>query len=172
VKKLKSTLTKDIRSARKIFKENKLKNTQILRQVIGSIRILITENDMISSISWTQYTPYFNDGNTCEFQVNGVEIGLTELGVEFMNNNTVKNYAEQWATDETYSLYYVKQELEGAVDVLTFDSVTNTISLIKTLEKVDDFLLDSTDELRIAFGDHSRVVVDTGGIAVEMYDHD
>ncbi len=173
MKKLKSTLTKDIRSARKIFKENKLKNTEILRQVIGSIKLLITKNDMISSISWTQYTPYFNDGSTSEFNVQSVEIGLTELGAHELNSHGInKYYNEQWAIDETYPLHVIKDALENITDILNFKHTSNTIELIKTLEKVEQFLYDSADELKIAFGDHSRIVVDNGGIAVDMYDHD
>ena len=30
---------------------------------------LFAKSKLIDSFSWTQYTPYFNDGETCEFHV-------------------------------------------------------------------------------------------------------
>ena len=29
-----------------------------------------SDNPAITAVVWTQYTPYFNDGDTCEFSVN------------------------------------------------------------------------------------------------------
>ena len=31
---------------------------------------IFEKSKVIESISWTQYTPYFNDGDSCEFRVN------------------------------------------------------------------------------------------------------
>lgn len=34
---------------------------------------LFQESELIESVGWTQYTPYFNDGDACYFRVNGIE---------------------------------------------------------------------------------------------------
>lgn len=36
--------------------------------VAGEIGKLFTQFPLLESISWTQYTPYFNDGDVCNFR--------------------------------------------------------------------------------------------------------
>lgn len=41
-----------------------------IRKTLGEImKIFFEANPQVASISWTQYTPYFNDGDACEFDV-------------------------------------------------------------------------------------------------------
>lgn len=37
----------------------------------------------IETFSWTQYTPYFMDGDPCEFSVNTYSIDVNDVGVSF-----------------------------------------------------------------------------------------
>ena len=43
-----------------------------------ALKAIFEEYPQIESISWTQYTPYFNDGDSCEFSVNTWDIELNE----------------------------------------------------------------------------------------------
>lgn len=43
---------------------------------------IFKENPHLESVSWTQYTPYFNDGDTCEFTVHSWLTTVDEDGNE------------------------------------------------------------------------------------------
>jgi hypothetical protein len=44
------------------------------------LRPLFESNPVVESISWTQYTPYFNDGDECTFGVN-MELDINEKSI-------------------------------------------------------------------------------------------
>lgn len=78
---------------------------------------LFDANPEIKSVTWTQYTPYFNDGDSCEFGVNDIAI---------------YDPASQKHQD-TWSLEYKKsplaevakkfREIHSAIDSDVFESV-------------------------------------------------
>lgn len=56
---------------------------------------LFEKHSNVESIRWTQYTPYFNDGESCEFGVNDIELYSSKDG----------KYHDAW------SLKYYKSDL-------------------------------------------------------------
>lgn len=40
--------------------------------ILKLAEMAFNENSMITSLYWHQYTPYFDDGNTCTFKIGGV----------------------------------------------------------------------------------------------------
>lgn len=60
------------------FKQLRQQRTEVLKQMeqlasaafSAMARELFEKIPLIKSFSWTQYTPYFNDGDTCEFSAN------------------------------------------------------------------------------------------------------
>ncbi|MEU5166816.1 hypothetical protein [Streptomyces mutomycini] len=138
----------------------------------------LVDDPTIVEFGWRQYTPYFNDGDTCEFSVYGTWVRTTaeaegyvdEDGDEYDNSShygldvdyhpSLGTIESDW-NKETYkhenkryvgpdeNRYNRCQELDGALQSGAFDNV-----LLKT------------------FGDHALVTVRKDSIEVEYYDHD
>lgn len=116
----------------------------------------VLDDEKVAAFRWRQYTPYFNDGDPCEF-------GVGE--VEFKPSPTVVNVKDEcrfcsvgWGRHGTFGdgspgehqdTWARCRELYRAMNSNAFDEV----------------LLD-------AFGDHATVTVTRNGIEVEFYEHD
>lgn len=106
----------------------------------------------IKSLTWTQYTPYFNDGDTCTFRMHDIYFATDE-------NEDFESYREDCEGDnfssDSYSLkdYMDKEE----------------VALCLKLENV----IQSNEELmQEIYGDHVIVVVTANGAETQEYDHD
>lgn len=105
----------------------------------------------LKSFAWTQYTPYFNDGETCHFGVQSYNVWINNWNRDWDNLDDYGDLAELddgeiWPTDAEL------QEMESAVE--TF---------------IDQF---SNEDMLKMFGDHVKVIVTTDGAYTESYDHD
>lgn len=100
----------------------------------------------VKNVRWTQYTPYFNDGDPCEFSTNAGYADLNWDGGE-----------DEEDDEETETVKAETVEVpEGAED--EFQEVLASID--------DSFYKD-------LFGDHVEVTVSRDGtINVEEYEHD
>src|SRR5262245_8220752 len=97
------------------------------------------------AIRWTQYTPYFNDGDPCVFRFNGDT--TIKLGDRTINNED--GFFEDWEFDEGSK----ERDL---------------------LQRIHDSLEISEYVLQSIFGDYVQVTVWRGKeeAEVEDYDHD
>lgn len=101
----------------------------------------------VKAIGWTQYTPYFNDGDPCEFSVHELHASAVDErddevggdGWEYLYGKSTKGFSQKSWDD----LIALKEALNGA-----------------------------EPELEAAFGDHVLVIVTPAGIDVEEYEHD
>lgn len=102
------------------------------------------DHPTVEAIRWEQYTPYFNDGDACEFGVNDFVVKMA-------------NPAEGSEEDE-----------DDSDDDEDDDGFVYGDSTVAALEKEvrDD------DVLEHIFGDHVRVTVTRDGFEVEEYEHD
>ena len=96
----------------------------------------------IESFSWTQYTPYFNDGDECTFSAQ------TE-------------YPQLTFTDGTE----IDINYESGDDMRC--EVAKEIAAVETLLAQFD-----ESDYKEMFGDHVRVVVSRKGAKIEGYDHE
>lgn len=121
--------------------------TEKAREVVTpGLKDFMETHPELVAISWTQYTPYFNDGDTCEFGVNDVYF----TNDPEMLNEHVYDWDYHWgAKDDKYS--------------------ESTLADLKELGKA---LCNADQELLALFGDHVRVIVTKDGIEVEEYIHD
>lgn len=116
----------------------------------------------LKSVAWTQYTPYFNDGDTCEFsaqtdylEVNG-SYDSKELEPEIVVtrgnwNHLNKRYdGRECKPNPSYN-----KSLSDCVD-----------NLSRFIGVFDD------DFYKEMFGDHKRVKLTPNGIDVEDYEHE
>lgn len=115
-----------------------------------SAEIFFQQFPEVESFRWTQYTPYFNDGEPCVFSVHDwYTVNLT-------NGDQLE--------DVYYSEYLNRRNAEAGNEPDLETRVANTLHDL--LGEVDE------DTMLALFGDHAQVIVSRNGIDVEEYDHD
>ena len=144
----------------------------------------------LKSVSWTQYTPYFNDGDTCYFsahtddlEINGVSEYNDDEDNEEHLYDTIKQHVhgvlkteEDVETNKLladkigYSWYANKKIGEEGL----FPNPDYNEPLANALSSISEVLSSIPDEfLQDLFGDHARVTIYADGtIDTEDYDHD
>lgn len=132
-------------------------------------------NGSIKSISWQQYTPYFNDGEECTFSVN------LDLDYAFKVNGESLDESD-FFTVSTYGLHRLScndgsyedwigkypedkiDQVKNADQIILYNILLEIVSLIESIP--DEFLKE-------LFGDHVEVTVKNDGtIETEEYEHD
>lgn len=120
----------------------------------------------LEKFGWTQYTPYFNDGDTCEFSAN-IDYGISINDSEYAED-------EDWYSERNIKSHgtfnRVTREYEGRIDEPNpkFDK-----ELVEITKDIKEFLKHfDNDFYKSQFGDHARVVVSRSGVNVDEYDHD
>lgn len=119
--------------------------------------------DGIEEVRWTQYTPHFNDGEALIFEVNEVEVKLSErFGVEeddgeggdgWLGEYDLYDYVDSNYRNRTYMVNgQSTEEIKAALDAFDLDSFETVVKL--------------------NFGDHAQVTATPAGFAVEIYEHD
>lgn len=130
------------------------------------------KNPGITALKWTQYTPYFNDGDACEFRVN--EVYFTNASPEELEN--VNNYGEYEGEDETVwvvsNMKYAltsKYHAEDAAKILAAGGVDedscNLIDKMISSSEMEDIMQEM-------FGDHVQVTATRDGFDLNDYEHD
>lgn len=109
--------------------------------------------EQVKFFRWTQFTPYFNDGEPCVFHVHDL-YGYTGHEEEELDD---EGSLRGWRDPE---------RLENQFG----DKAAEVCSEFKVLAK--EFGDIPEDILKELFGDHARVTVTRDGIDVEEYSHD
>ena len=116
------------------------------------------QNPLVKSIVWTQYTPYFNDGDTCEFSVGCAT---------FTNATDAENmrWGEYDGEQEDVWTYggdcYGNDDVPAEMNSQLCDSFD---SMIQSSEM--------EDVMEAMFGNHVQVVATRDGFEVNDHDHD
>lgn len=118
----------------------------------------VLDHPLVKALKWSQYTPYFNDGEACEFGVHREPAVSIEGGSDEGGDYEDGFYAS-WDLDRDYY-----PELE-ALDLG---------DLQIRLRKAEDEIGSGRhyDILSEKFGDPAEVTATKEGFAVEYYDHD
>ena len=115
----------------------------------------------LEAVCWTQYTPYFNDGDACEFRVNSIGSGLFAGGPE------VDEGGESWDSGWNGNLWF--SENYTSVDEAYY---AERKALAPALAKTNAAFDSNEEMLRQMFGDHAKVLAYRDGrVVVEEYDH-
>lgn len=122
-------------------------------------KVLFDKHPNLVSISWAQYTPYFNDGDTCEFSAGTDDCNITYLvdGEE--------------DTEEYASMYTARTRVAGEPNYrgVIEPATEKDFALIDFSEFIANF---GDDLLLFMFGDHVRVTMARDGTTTDEYDHD
>lgn len=121
---------------------------------------LFDANPGIKAIVWTQYTPYFNDGDTCEFRVNDLYFTNAE-GEDLDDVSAWGDYEGDNEDVRVFSTWEMKKNQFSGVD----SKVANEFESMFNSNEMQDIL----EEM---FGDHVQVVGTRDGFSVTEYEHD
>lgn len=134
------------------IKEAKKKSKELFSDAFAELsKDLFDENPRLIKFSWTQYTPYFNDGDPCYFSVHNDSdcIELTVLDTD--------------GDPEIFERY--EHPYEPETDEEKFRN--------NLLEKITNFLSNFDEEdLESAFGEGEVIVKRKGNVETEEYSHD
>lgn len=130
------------------------------------------KNPGITALKWTQYTPYFNDGDPCEFRVN--DVYYTNAPADELEN--VNDWGEYEGEDESVwvasnikhtlsSKYYEEEAAKilaaGGVDEDSCNLIDKMISSSEMEEIMEEM-----------FGDHVQVTATREGFDITEHSHD
>ena len=137
----------------------------------GVTKEFFEKNPGVTAVVWTQYTPYFNDGDECVFRVHTPTFTNAPDPENVRWGEYDGDEEDVWAVDNIrYILnsdraYYAdERELilsKGGVNVESCEAFT---SVINSSEMEDIF--------RAMFGDHVQVVATREGFTTTDYEHD
>ncbi len=133
---------------------------------------LFTVYPNLKRISWTQYTPYFNDGDTCEFSSShdSPAIYFTTATPDG-DEEDYDRYEEEWSTWSYYD--YPARGSASREKTLKPNLTEEQLAQITTGNAVIEFLKNFDDEdMENLFGDGYKVVITAKGIEVDRFDHD
>lgn len=162
-----NTLKQQIKESKQILKQEMEK---LFTQISADLFIQYPD---LASFSWTQYTPYFNDGDECKFSANHEMLDIRFHNIDL--NLEDYSYSLKSAYDK------IKEEQSGAplnkyvIEYLKKYSaeIEKVRPLMPILEKVYDFMSNFEDEdLKELFGDHCLVTVTKEGTSTQEYSHD
>jgi hypothetical protein len=114
------------------------------------LQLFLQEHPEIEALKWAQYTPYFNDGEPCEFSVGDLYYKPTGGADDSGDYGDGFEYLSSYGKPEGF---------------MSQQWVKDLGDLAAALQKAED-------ELLAAFGDHVKVIVTREGVDVEEYEHD
>lgn len=124
----------------------------------------VLADEFVTEFGWTQYTPYFNDGEPCIFGVNTPWVRTTE------DSDASASY--ELDVDSSHPTLGNRVYREGR-----FYDIDRSPERTATYERCKAFAAAIEggafeDVFLEAFGDHAEVTVRRDGITVEFYSHD
>lgn len=139
-------LVKEFEDLRKDFRK---KGEKLLKT---AFKEFFSANPKIKQIYWTQYTPYFNDGDECTFNVHDFYANVGEKDYDFAREHEIED------NEGTMSHYSTTPGFEPEQKAFKkFVQIMNTLP--------DEIYKDT-------FGDHCQVIANRKGFDVEEYEHD
>jgi hypothetical protein len=131
------------------------------------------KNPGVTGVVWTQYTPYFNDGDTCEFSVGHPT--FTNAPVAELGDVRWGEYDGEvegvWATENIrYVLESDRPYYKETADAIRAAGGVDPESCALFAMAIGSS--EMTDVMQAMFGDHVKVIATREGFDVDDYDHD
>lgn len=123
-----------------------------MRLFSGLFSDILKKYPNVTSLTWAQYTPYFNDGESCIFGVHNDDIRLN-------NDDDYNMYVSSYGMDDDVAEHY------------SFENLSQGQTFCKEIFEVFSQFTD--EEMLDLFGDHVEVTVYSDGkIEIDDYHHD
>jgi hypothetical protein len=144
----------------------------------------------IRAICWLQYTPYFNDGDTCVFGVHTVSFAFTDIAEpdEYGEPDESADDYEEDADAQAPGFYtpwsdtyrriagHATREYKGGGvwETTALEPGEGGQALLEAVVALESAIEGGHHdvELHKLFGDHAEVTVTRQGITVEFWEHD
>lgn len=171
------TTLEEIKSKIEAIQKQKEELTAQLRKDFAPMLMPLFEktNGKIKSIGWTQYTPYFNDGDECIFSANfDLDWGFR------INGEPLDEHEEPIFSSSLYALKkygtedYQNWILKYPEDKINEETKESDLELYSVVKEFHD-LLNSIDNdfYKDLFGDHVEVTINADGtVETNEYSHD
>lgn len=131
----------------------------------------------VVAFGWRQYTPYFNDGDPCEFGAHGLWVKTV------WDKDVDEDEDDEWGDDEEY---YSVDYGDGVIGAHTYDNSTGTYRRMygnmnpvvarvrENAQALDAAIQSGAFDLVLLekFGDHASIRATKEGFEVSTYDHD
>lgn len=144
------------------IKEIQEKGQQKLKEVF---RLFWESNPNVHLITWTQYTPYFNDGSECVFSLS--EIFFSNLA----DSNEFKNIDYDTYEGDLENIWVSSSDGDWENGKLKKDSQKMDFNMA---EELSNFLQSDSmeDVLKLLLEDHVKVFATREGFTAVYYEHD
>lgn len=116
----------------------------------------------LTAFGWTQYTPYYNDGDTCVFS-GPYDVDYLFDGEEPTEDNCYIDWTHEAIGFSDYYTERMKADTDNEV------LGNQNLAMLAVSELVAIFDDDDWEQM---FGDHARVFVTKSGSFTVEYDHD
>lgn len=130
------------------------------------------QNPKVYAVQWTQYTPYFNDGEACEFSVGDMWPMTEDRYNEWKEDG--EGYAEEYSFERDYDALkpdgstYNWDEYPWKLPDDTWSQ--DEVNLAMSIRNINTEAME--DIFYGMFGDHVSVLATRDGFEVNDYDHD
>lgn len=119
---------------------------------------LFNECEGLDSFSWTQWTPYFNDGDPCDFGVNA-------------EYDYYLNEANDGCGEFFYGIEdYTKEQFDELYD--EYPNLKKIKNIKKVAELIPKFIMSFDEEVLECFGEGLITIYKNGEVKAEHVDHD
>lgn len=132
---------------------------RVFHEEIASIFATYPE---LTDISWTQYTPYFNDGAECVFHCSG-SFYINRFGPDPENPHPNANDYKHYEDREHYFSPYSKTNAPATDAPWEARAAYDMHQIIQALGE---------PLMKDIFGDHAQIIIGRDKIVVEHYEHD
>lgn len=126
-----------------------------------TVKEFFVKNSDVTAIVWTQYTPYFNDGEPCVFGVNDT----TFTNAPDPDNIQWGEYCGDEETAADGSPIFAWSSWTGSRPI---DFDTDACNHFETMICSSEM----QDVMKTMFGDHVKVIATPHGFDVQDYEHD
>jgi hypothetical protein len=127
-------------------------------------KTIFEDHPKVKSFGWNQFTPYFNDGDSCTFSVNTDYIYINGESIDesdWINETKITNYGT-WNRE--------KREYEGRTELPNLDYDKD---LVSASDEIREFLSNFDEDFFMSqFGDHAEITITAEGVSVDEYEHD
>lgn len=128
-----------------------------------------------TAVKWTQYAPYFNDGDACEFSVHEPSFAIDEETAAlvkdpdgFFDSDEEDEDGNQFRFVDAWSIAsdYAWEGVEGGVPKVFQELKQHANEFHSTLNSIEDICKET-------FGEHNKVIIyANGNVEITDYDHD
>jgi hypothetical protein len=148
----------EIREARKVYeKAMKTHGKTLVKEMASEFMQKFPE---VEGIQWQQYTPYFNDGDACEFSIHEPHVRFTQEFLDSFSDEDKRPFYEMG--DGFYELATYRDDCPARVKEMS-NSLSQFYIAIQELEQ----------SLLECFGDHMEItILRDGKVRAEEYSHD